>query len=182
MTGTDKEPRSAVLPFDPAELVAMRVLPAEYARMVEVSKQCVSRWIKEGKITLGPDGRVDPHKASREVMRNTDPARMRARVFKHAMASQDELRARVVELEAEQADRARREQAVRWQEQDIAAKALAKFMDAVRTRFDEASKAAAGGELDAWLDELAAVEVYGYTLAEYRAECEADTVSLSIPK
>jgi DNA-binding transcriptional regulator YdaS (Cro superfamily) len=77
----------------------MRVLPAEFARMVGVSKQSVSQWIKQGKVMLGPDGRLDPHKASREVLQRTDPARLRARVFKDAMSGTDQLRARVRDLE-----------------------------------------------------------------------------------
>lgn len=98
------DPRPSLLPFDPADLVAMRVLPAEFARLVGVSKQSVSQWIKQGKVTLGPDGRLDPHKASREVLQRTDPARLRARVFKDAMAGTGQLRARVRELEQQLAN------------------------------------------------------------------------------
>ncbi len=170
------EPRPSLLPFDPADLMAMRVLPAEFSRMVGVSKQTVSRWIHNGTVTLGPDGRVDPYKASREVIRNTDPARLRARVFKHAVSSHAELQARVVELEAMQADSARREQAIRWEERDKAAAAQFRFTVALVARFDEAVTAREAGTLDAWLDELEAVEVYGFTLEAYLADCAADVV------
>lgn len=90
----------SLLPFNPADLVAMRVRPADFARMVQVSKQTVSRWIKEGKIVLGPDGRLDPSKAVREVLERTDPARLRARLFKSATESREELRSRAESAEA----------------------------------------------------------------------------------
>lgn len=93
------EPRPSLLPFDPRDLVALRVRPAEFARMVGVTKQTVSVWIRDGKVTLGPDGKLDPAKAARDVIKHTDPARLRARVFKQAMAGRDELVARIRELE-----------------------------------------------------------------------------------
>lgn len=166
---TDRPP--SLLPFDPADLVAMRVLPAEYARMVGVSKQTVSIWIKDGKITLGPDGRVDPYKASREVIERTDPARMRARVFKYATASLGDLRQRVAELTTQlERERATRQPSA----EDHAAKALHRFMRALLERFDQAAQAKAEGTLEAWLDELVAVEVYGFDLDAYRAEADAE--------
>ena len=52
--------RRSTLPFDMADMIAVRLLPAQFARMVGVSKQSVSKWIRAGKVTLGPDGRLDP--------------------------------------------------------------------------------------------------------------------------
>jgi hypothetical protein len=93
--------RPSLLPFDPAELVAIRVSPAQFARMCAVSKQTVSGWIKRGIVTLGPDGKLDPAVASRQVFERTDPARLRARLFKDAMQSANDLRRRVKSLEHE---------------------------------------------------------------------------------
>lgn len=93
--------RPSILPFDPADLVAMRVKPAQFARMCGVSKQAVSQWVKEGKITPGPDGLIDPVVASRQVFERTDPGRLRARIFRDAMAPYGDLQRRVRELEAE---------------------------------------------------------------------------------
>lgn len=90
-----QEARPSLLPFNPQDLVAMRVLPSVFAGMVGVSKQTVSRWIKTGKVTLGPDGKLDPSVASRQVFERTDPARLRARVFKNAMASHGELQKKI---------------------------------------------------------------------------------------
>jgi len=102
-TGADpaRAPQLSTLP-DPADLMRARVLPAEFSRIMGVSRQCVSGWIQRGVITQpGPDGRIDLATATREVFKNTDPARTRARVVKQASASHDDLRKRVRELEAE---------------------------------------------------------------------------------
>lgn len=87
-----------VLTFDPQDLIAMRVRPAQFARMCMVSKQAVSDWIKKGVITLGPDGLLDPVVASRHVLERTDPARIRARVFKDLARDLPELREQNREL------------------------------------------------------------------------------------
>lgn len=96
-----KDQRPSLLPFNPADLVAMRVLPAQFAALVGVSKQSVSRWIKKGIVTLGPDGKIDPSIGAREVIQKTDPNRMRARVFKSALSSHRELQKRILVLENE---------------------------------------------------------------------------------
>lgn len=92
------------LDFDPRDLMSMRMRPAEFARLCKVSRQSVSVWIKQGLVTLGPDGLLDPVKASREILARADPARLRARVFREAMVDTPALRRRVRELEQELAD------------------------------------------------------------------------------
>lgn len=87
-----------MLTFNPQDLIAMRVKPAQFARMCMVSKQAVSDWIKKGVITLGPDGLLDPVVASRHVLDRTDPARIRARVFKDLARDLPELREQNREL------------------------------------------------------------------------------------
>lgn len=165
--------RPSPLPFDPAELVALRVLPAQFARMCEVSKQTVSQWIKRGIVTLGPDGKLDPAVAGRQVIERTNPIKLRARVFRHATAGLDELRARVRELEQELAiERAcgdARAKAAGFHASDAAAQAVGRVVDAVCARFDEACAARAADGLETWMDELVAVEFFGEDLADYRA-------------
>jgi len=73
------DPQSSLLP---AADLSIRVRPAQFARMVGVSKQSVSCWIRDGKVTLGPDGRLNPAKACDEVLRHTDPSRLRAKVLR----------------------------------------------------------------------------------------------------
>jgi hypothetical protein len=166
------------LPFDPADLVAMRMRPAAFAAICQVSKQTVSRWIKEGKVTLGPDGLLDPAVASRQVFERTDPGRLRARVFKQATATLSELRDRIAHLETDLA--AARElgprlrNAGRFEAEDEADRRLSRLIKAISSRIGEAIEAHAGGQLDAWLNELVAVEFYGQDLEEYRLELASD--------
>lgn len=93
---SDDQKRQASLSclVDAPELLKVRVLPAEFARVLGVSKQAVSRWIAAGKVSINPvDGRLDVQTAVQQVLRNTDPGRMRARVLRAAIADVQELRA-----------------------------------------------------------------------------------------
>lgn len=94
---TDQAP----LGFDWRDMAKLRVRPAEFARMVAVSRQTVSQWIATGKVTLGADGRLDPAQAAKQVIANSDPSRLRARVFKAATEDADSLRQRIAALEAQ---------------------------------------------------------------------------------
>lgn len=79
--------QSLSLPLDDKDLMRQRVLPVELARVAGVSKQSVSRWIRDGKIAPPSpvDGRLDLQRALRDVMRNTDPGRLRSRVLRQAV-------------------------------------------------------------------------------------------------
>lgn len=158
------EPRPSTLPFDPADLVAMRVLPAQFARMVGVSKQAVSEWIRNGKVTLGPDGKLDPAKASREVIENSDPARLRARTLKQATLTHAQLRARIRELQesCEAIEIATRNRCV-----DEASRKLYRFVDALEAQFDELRAIADSGGLGDALDRLVFTAYYGFPASEY---------------
>jgi hypothetical protein len=177
------EPRPSLLPFDPADLVALRVSPAQFARMCEVSKQSVSQWIKQGKVTLGPDGKLDPAKAAREVFERTDPARLRARVFKSAMESREDLRGRVRDLDAALVRlRSEHAQELAWIEHaarngfgDAQAKHLADLEDAIAADFDALILAHLDGTLGERLDDLVARIFYSGALAEAAAAEESST-------
>lgn len=97
----DRKAKNPLLPFDSAELdrMGIRVLPAEFARLLDCSKQAVSGWIKAGKITIDADGRLDPRKAVAQLLRNTDPAKLRTRVLQPLMRDIDIQRQRIAELE-----------------------------------------------------------------------------------
>ncbi len=86
------------LPFAECELLRVRILPSEFARSLGVHKSTVSRWLKNGTIAAGADGRIDPQRATRQLLRNGDPGRFRARLLRQAYADVNDLRA--------QADRA----------------------------------------------------------------------------
>lgn len=98
---TDIDPRTPLLPFDAKDLdrAGLRLLPAEFARLMDVSKQSVSKWISGGKILLGVDGRLDPRVAVRQLLRNSDPARLRSRILAPLMNDLATLRVRVRDLE-----------------------------------------------------------------------------------
>jgi hypothetical protein len=81
------------LPFPDAALLAVRLLPSEFARAVGVSKQCVSLWIKNEKVTLGADGRLNPQAAMKQLLRTGNPGRIRARIVRQAFADMGDLRA-----------------------------------------------------------------------------------------
>lgn len=91
--------RRSTLPFDVADMLAVRLLPSQFARVVGVSKQSVSKWIRAGKVTLGPDGRLDPVCAIQEVLRNTAPTKLRARIFRQAMQGAEDQSIRIRALE-----------------------------------------------------------------------------------
>jgi hypothetical protein len=142
----------SLLPFNPAELTAVRVRPADFARMCNVSKQCVSQWIKNGKITVAPDGKIDPVAAARQVFQNTDPGRLRARVFRSAMSDTDQLRLRIQQLEAQLAT-AKQAQKCMIHPDDLA-RLLFRADTAILERFDELVEARDRGNLDSVLDSI----------------------------
>lgn len=96
---SNSEGQSPLLPFAEGELLAVRLLPAEFSRVLGVSKQSVSRWIKSGKVTVGCDGRINPNEGMRQLLRNGDPGRIRARLIRSAVSDLSELRAQVSQLE-----------------------------------------------------------------------------------
>lgn len=98
---TDNMPSSLSLPFDPKDLLAVRIKPAEFARILSVSKQTVSRWIKAEKITVSPiDGRLDLQKALSQLMRTSDPSRLRVPLLRAAMSDMGNMREAVAKSEA----------------------------------------------------------------------------------
>ena len=108
---TGRNDAQSLLPFDPSDLMNIRVLPAEFSRMIGTTKQTVSRWVREGKLTLGVDGRLNPSAAMRQLARTCDPGRFRVRLIKQAVSDMQETMtqaARANKLEQELAE-ARRE-------------------------------------------------------------------------
>lgn len=57
--------------------------------------------IASGKITLLPCGRLDPARATEELLRNSDPGRLRARVLKAATRTHADLVEEIERLELE---------------------------------------------------------------------------------
>lgn len=92
----------ASLPCIPAaaDLLKVRILPAEFSRLLGVSRQAVSRWIAAGKLNINPmDGRVDIQSGVQQVLRNCDPGRLRARWLRAAVADVQALRLAAAEAD-----------------------------------------------------------------------------------
>lgn len=143
--------RPSLLPFDPVDLVGMRVLPADLARAFGVSKQTVSQWEKKGWVSRGPDGRIDPAVAARSVLLKADPARMRARIFRDAMQTQQQLRRRIADLEAQLAQSAELARAGCEERQALQ---LAEIQSRIVADFDRLVSACTDGDLEYELDAL----------------------------
>lgn len=94
-------PKTGVLPFEPGALdrSGLRLTRAEFARFLGVSKQATSEWVTAGKITLGADGRLDPRQAVSQLLRNSDPARLRAKVLAPLVKDVGLMQKRVADLE-----------------------------------------------------------------------------------
>ncbi len=163
------------LAFDPAELVAVRVRPADFARMMGVSKQAVSDWIKRGVVTLGPDGRLDPSKAARQYAANADPAKMRVRVMKGAMDDVGALKRELRDLRQQlAASDARHAYAMHVDEVE---ERLARLLDALAERVPTLAEALRLGCLPLALDWLAGRAFRGADPADL-AESFGDDASL----
>lgn len=110
-TDTTPQPELGFL-MNHKDLLALRIRPAEFARMLGVSKQTVSTWIKHGKVTINAvDGRLDVRRAIQDVLRHTSPGRLRSRVLRQAVTDALELRQNLARAEdrAEIAEAALRE-------------------------------------------------------------------------
>lgn len=113
--------QSLPLLADHPDLLRVRILPAEFARLLGVSKQSVSCWIRDGKITINPlDGRLDVQTAIQQVLRNTDPGRLRARVLRQAVQDVQGLREEISrahgEIESLRAELAEARESIRFLE------------------------------------------------------------------
>lgn len=99
----DIDPKAKNQPFlfgsGELDRFGIRVRPAEFARLMQCSKQAVSQWVKEGKITLGADGRLDPTKAVSQLLRNSDPDRLRAKTLAPLMRDIGRYEQRILQLE-----------------------------------------------------------------------------------
>jgi hypothetical protein len=98
--------KSEFLPFAPGDLdrSGIRLTRAEFARFLDVSRQSVGEWVASGKITLGPDKRLDPRQAVSQLMRNADPERLRSKVLAPLVKEIGSYTSKIAELERNLAD------------------------------------------------------------------------------
>jgi hypothetical protein len=96
-----KQGNQPLLPFSGGDLdrSGIRLTRAEFARFMEVSKQSVSDWVKSGKVVLGSDGRLDPRQAVSQLLRSTDPARLRSKILAPLLKDVGTYQQRIADLE-----------------------------------------------------------------------------------
>jgi hypothetical protein len=120
-----------------------------------VSKQAVGDWVKSGKVVLGADGRLDPRQAVSQLLRSTDPARLRSKVLAPLVKDMGVLQRRIAHLESELA--AAHEQSSFDNETAIELlEILKEFEIRLHTEWDalhEIDRATALAALSAWLEE-----------------------------
>jgi predicted transcriptional regulator len=80
-------------------MAGIRVRPADLARLLGVSKQAVSKWVADGRIVLGLDGRVDPRAAINRLLSTGDPSRLRAKFLAPIISEVTASRQRIADLE-----------------------------------------------------------------------------------
>lgn len=91
---------------DPVQLslagdLTLRVRPATFARMLGVSRAAVHAAIRDERVTLGKDGRLNPHTAADQWARNTNPRRVRHVIGRSVSGSVDALAAELERTRAE---------------------------------------------------------------------------------
>lgn len=97
--GSTPEQQSLSGLLDHPDLLRVRILPAQFARALGVSKQSVSRWVRDGWVTLAADGRLDPTIAIGQLLRRCDPGRLRARWLRQAVSDVQDLRDNLAKAE-----------------------------------------------------------------------------------
>lgn len=130
----------------------LRVRPAVFARMAGVSKQAVYKALAAGRIRADADGLLNPNRAAREWIENTNPALIRSRLLRdlardsadvrrdrddwraraeRAASERDRARAALSDLRAEIAERERRASVARgYRDAERLAHALHNAMNA----------------------------------------------------
>jgi hypothetical protein len=140
--------KSPFLPFESSQLetAGIRLLPAQLARLLNVSKQAVSTWVKNGRVILGSDGRVDPRQAIARLLATGDLSRMRLKILEPLRLEVAARDRRINDLEVMVA---LRDQRIEQLKREITELELA-------AEFEEASAAGFSDLFDALLEQLAA--------------------------
>lgn len=76
-----KENQLFITEADDVDDSKIEIKPSEFSRLIGVSKQAVSAWIKAGKITISDDGYLNPNKAIAQLLKNGNPAKLRSKAL-----------------------------------------------------------------------------------------------------
>lgn len=96
-----KTMETPLLPFAAGELdrSGLRLTRAEFARFLGVSKTAITDMVKSGKVTIDPDGRLDPRRAVSQLLRNSNPERLRSKVLAPLLKDLGSYQKRIADLE-----------------------------------------------------------------------------------
>lgn len=76
-----KENQLFITESDEVDDSKIRMKPAEFSRLIGVSKQAVSAWIRDGKISIGFDGHLNPNEAISQLLKKSNPAKLRSKAL-----------------------------------------------------------------------------------------------------
>ena len=76
-----KENQLFITESDEVDDSKIRMKPAEFSRLIGVSKQAVSAWIRDGKISIGRDGHLNPNEAISQLLKKSNPAKLRSKAL-----------------------------------------------------------------------------------------------------
>jgi hypothetical protein len=125
------------LPFESSQLetAGIRLLPSQLARVLNVSKQAVSQWVKQGRVILGSDGRVDPRQAIARLLATGDLSRMRLKILEPLRLEVAARDRRINDLEVMVAQRDQR--IVELKREMVDVETEAEFQDAAAAGFSD---------------------------------------------
>lgn len=63
-------------------LRGLTITQSQLARLFNVTKQAVHVWVRDGKIKINPDGKIDPNQALSQLLTGSDPSRLRCALLK----------------------------------------------------------------------------------------------------
>jgi hypothetical protein len=102
------------LALQPGQNPGIRVSKSDLARMLGISPSRVTQLVKAGTITQCADGRIDPDLASKQILKNCNPAKLRIKPFRGLQTELDDLR-RQAKNQRAQIDELRQENATQAQ-------------------------------------------------------------------
>jgi len=175
----DENGQPLSLPFDPEQTSYVRMRQADIARLFQVTPAAVSQWVKTGKITAYADGTIDPAKAARELARNCNIHKLRAKPFKPLRDELEKARADMRaaadhrnRLLAELADvKAERDAALRLAGESVT------WLETFTAGLEDFDLVSTADDADAWAEVVARAFDHAGGLAQAMPDAEAHAVA-----
>jgi hypothetical protein len=155
------------------DLSHIRVRPSEFARMMGCSKQAVSIWIRDGKVVLGGDGRLDPSQAVAQLLKNSNPNQLRLKALAPLIRKQRESDRLIQDL--------KNELSIVKDDEEFYEGAIEDFLNIfnglkqnLQTDFEVLERETAGQLINAiisWLDEAIQHGSQGLVIADFLDAC-----------